>query len=69
MTCLDCLIDAGRTTKGQACCELRSLASAPEAVVQQHLATLSRHERETLPLLLSMERQRLMQVRTQRKTR
>jgi hypothetical protein len=69
MTCHDCLLDAGRTTKSNACCELRFLARAPEAVVQQHLATLSRIERETFPSLLLIEQQRLMQVRNQRKKR
>lgn len=41
MICEHCKTDAGRTTKGAACCELRMLASAPEKIVMPHLAGLS----------------------------
>lgn len=64
MKCPHCQHDAGRVSKGQTCCELRLLAKAPEHIVQQYQATLSRVERETLPLLLWIERQRLIKVKT-----
>ena len=63
MKCVHCQHDAGRVTKGYECCALRLLAKAPDHIVKQHQATLSLVERETLPLLLWIERQRLIKVK------
>ena len=59
MICIHCEINAGRTTKGLACCELRRLALAPSHAVKAHAATLTQEERDELRPLFAVEKERL----------
>lgn len=62
MKCIHCQTNAGRFTHGAQCCELRTLAQAPQWILNEHLQKLTRVERETLPLLLWMENERLKRL-------
>lgn len=62
MKCVHCQTNAGRITKGAHCCELRTLAQGPQYLIAAHSKTLTRRERESLPLLLWIETERLKRL-------
>lgn len=64
MMCQHCQTNAGRTTAGAECCELRRLANAPVHVIQAHTARMNYEQREALRPILAAERKRLRELRS-----
>lgn len=59
MKCPHCLTDAGRTTKGAECCELRELSNGP----RRNFEAPPSHDQERLRPLVNAEKIRLNSIR------